>query len=140
MTILVVDDEISFRLLMKSFLSDEGYDVVLAEDGQEAFEKLDEIPIDMIISDIYMPVMDGFKLQKAVRGSKKWSHLPILFTSAYDDQLTLDVVSNPRTDAFVRKGRPINEVLEWIVYLTTPEEDRPAKLPGSRLGSRSAGL
>jgi len=140
MTILVVDDEVSYRLLMKSLLVTEGFDVVLAEDGEEAFSKLDEMQIDLIISDIYMPVMDGFKLHKAVRASEQWKKMPILFVSAYDDQMTLGVVHDPKTEAFLKKGTPFNDIKEWIAYLTSTEADRPSRLPGSRLGSRSAGV
>ena len=125
---------------MKSLLSDEGHEVVLAEDGEEALEKLDEIPVDLVISDIYMPVMDGFKFHRAVRSSEKWATKPILFVSAYDDQHSLDVVQNPKIEAFVKKGRPSSEIKEWIDYLTSPEEERKEKYPGSRLGRRNKGF
>jgi CheY-like chemotaxis protein len=140
MTILVVDDELGFRLVMKSLLSDDGHEVLLAEDGEEALEKLDEIPIDLVISDIYMPVMDGFKFHKALRSSEKWANMPVLFVSAYDDQHTRDVIQNPRLDAFVKKGRPSSEIKEWIAYLTAPEEERKEKYPGSRFGNRPKGF
>lgn len=140
MTILVVDDEVSYRLLMKSLLVDDGHNVLLAEDGEEALEKLDEVPIDLIISDIYMPVMDGFKLHRAIRSSPKWEKMPILFVSAYDDQHSLDVIQNPKIEAFLKKGRPISEIKEWLAYLTAPDEERQSKLPGSRFGKRSGGL
>lgn len=136
MTILVVDDELGFRLLMKAMLSDDGHEVVLAEDGAEAFEKLGDFLFDLVISDIYMPIMDGFKFHKAVRSSEKWANMPILFISAYDDQHTLDVIQNPKIEGFVKKGRPTSEIMEWIGYLTSAEEDRNEKYPGSRLGRR----
>lgn len=132
MTILVVDDEVSYRILMKSLLIQDNHDVLLAQDGEEALGKLDEHPIDLVISDIYMPVMDGFKFHKAVRSSERHAKIPILFVSAYDDQLTLDAVRNPKIDAFLKKGRPYNEVREWIQYLTAPEDQRSSRLPGSR--------
>ena len=136
MNILVVDDEVSFRLLMKSILTSEGHEVHLAEDGEEAVEKVDEIPLDLIISDIYMPVMDGFKLHKAIRSSPKWQRLPMLFVSAYDDQHSLDVIQDPKIDAFVKKGRPFNEIKDWISYLTAPDDEKPSRIPGSPLGKR----
>ncbi len=124
MTILVVDDEVSYRLLMKSLLVDEGYEVLLAEDGEEALEKLEETPIDLIISDIYMPVMDGFKLHRAIRGIPKWEKMPILFVSAYDDQHSMDVIQNPKIEAFLKKGRPFSEIKEWMEYLMAPADER----------------
>ncbi len=136
MTILVVDDEVSYRLLMKGLLTDEGHEVLLAEDGAEAMEKLNELPIDLVLSDIYMPVMDGFKLHGAIRGHQKFGKMPILFVSAYDDQHSVGVIQDPKIDAFIKKGRPFSEIKEWIGYLTAPEEERASRWPGSRQTKR----
>ena len=149
MTILVVDDEPEYRLIMRSVLTGEGYDVVVAEHGEEALQKLKEVSIGLVISDIYMPVMDGIKLNRAVRAMPGFESLPFLFVSAFDDQHTLDAIRDPRHEGFLRKARPVEELLEWITYLTTPEPDRPKTPPGpkkvkplgpSRGGSRSSGL
>jgi CheY-like chemotaxis protein len=129
MTILVVDDEPEYRLIMRSVLMAEGYDVVLAENGEEALEKLKETTIDLVISDIYMPVMDGIRFHRTVRATPELETLPFLFVSAYDDQHTLDAVKDPRYEGFLRKARPVEEMIEWIVYLTTPEEKRPKSPP-----------
>ncbi len=148
MTILVVDDEPEYRLILRSVLTGEGYDVAVAENGEEALRKLEEMTIDMVISDIYMPVMDGIKFNRAARTLPKYANVPFLFVSAFDDQHTLEAVRDPRHDGFLRKARPVEEMLEWIKYLTTPEADRPKVPPGGRLtkagdtarGSRPSGL
>ena len=130
MTILVVDDEPEYRSIMRSVLMSEGYDVVLAEHGEEALEKLKETTIDIVISDIYMPVMDGIRFHRTVRAEPELATLPFLFVSAFDDQHTLDAVKDPRYEGFLRKARPVEELIEWIVYLSTPEEKRPKSPPG----------
>lgn len=135
MTILVVDDEPEYRLIMRSVLMSEGWEVLLAEHGEEAMKKLHETKIDMIISDIYMPVMDGIKFHRLVRSDPQFSTIPFLFVSAYDDQHTLDAVKDPRFEGFLRKARPVEELIEWITYLTTPEDRRP-KLPPGGMKSR----
>jgi CheY-like chemotaxis protein len=148
MTILVVDDEPEYRLIMRSVLTGEGYDVAVAENGEEALRKLQEMPIDIVISDIYMPVMDGIKFNRAARALPQYEKVPFLFVSAFDDQHTLEAVRDPRYDGFLRKARPVEEMMEWITYLTTPEPDRPKVPPGGRKlkpgdsarGSRSSGL
>jgi CheY-like chemotaxis protein len=56
--------------------------------------------MDLIISDIYMPVMDGFKLRNAVREMPGWVTLPFLFLSGYDDQYTLEAVKDPKIEGF----------------------------------------
>jgi CheY-like chemotaxis protein len=134
MTILVVDDEPEYRLIMRSVLMSEGWDVLLAEHGQEGMEKLHDSKVDLVISDIYMPVMDGIKFHREVRATPEFEKTPFLFVSAYDDQHTLDAVKDPRYEGFLRKARPVEELIEWINYLTTPEESRPKLPPG---GARS---
>jgi two-component system chemotaxis response regulator CheY len=134
MTILVVDDEPEYRLMLRSVLVNEGFTVVLAENGEDGYRKLKETAVDMIISDIYMPVKDGIKFRKAVRDDPAFATLPFLFVSAYDDQHTLEVVKNAKYEGFLRKARPVSELKEWIQYLTTPESQRSPLPPG---GARS---
>jgi CheY-like chemotaxis protein len=120
MTLLVVDDEPEYRLIMRSVLMSEGWDVLLAENGEEGIAKMKESKVDMVISDIYMPVMDGIRFHREVRGMPEFEKTPFLFVSAYDDQHTLDAVKDPRYEGFLRKARPVEEMIEWINYLTTP--------------------
>ena len=112
---------------------------MLAGNGQEALEKIESVAVDFIISDVYMPVMDGFKFHKAIRSSPRWENTPFLFVSAYDDQYTLDAIKNPKIDGFVKKARPTSELVEWIKYLTLPEETRPKLKPGLRQNPPSPG-
>jgi CheY-like chemotaxis protein len=134
MTILVVDDEPSYRLVLRSVLKDEGHDVILAENGEDGLKKLRDSRCDLVISDIYMPLMDGIRFHREVRALPEFATLPFLFVSAFDDQHTLDAVKDPRYEGFLRKARPVNEMKEWIAFLTTPVEKRSALPPG---GTRS---
>lgn len=129
--VLIVDDELEYRLLLRSLLTSEGFEVVMAANGEEALEKLKDQPVDFIVSDIYMPVMDGIKLHRAVRALAEYATVPFLFVSAYDDCHTTDTVRDPRYDGFLKKARPVGELLDWVEYLLTPEKDRmPSSLPG----------
>jgi len=130
MTILVVDDEPEYRLIMRSVLMSEGYDVLLGENGEEGLSKMRESKVDLVISDIYMPIMDGIKFHREVRSNPDFEKTPFLFVSAYDDQHTLEAVKDPRYEGFLRKARPVEELIEWITYLTTPEDKRPKLPPG----------
>ncbi len=134
MTILVVDDEPEYRLVLKNVLLTEGFQVVLAENGEDAYQKLTQNTVDLVISDIYMPVMDGIRFHRMVRDNSQYKELPFLFVSAFDDQHTLDAVKDPRFEGFLRKARPVSEMKEWIHYLMTPEDKRPKLPPG---GARS---
>jgi CheY-like chemotaxis protein len=130
MNVLVVDDEREYRTLVGNYLEDQGWTVFLAADGQEGMDNLYREKIDIIVSDIYMPVMDGLKFYRNVRTNPKFAEIPFLFVSAYDDPSTIQAVKNPKLDGFSRKGRPVNDLKAWIQYLMTPPEKRPPTPPG----------
>ncbi|MBM3241574.1 response regulator [Candidatus Poribacteria bacterium] len=82
-TILVVDDEESIRRLYQLELMDEGYKVILAADGQEGLQKVEQENPDLVILDIRMPEVDGIEfLDRFTQTGKK---LPIIINSAYTD-------------------------------------------------------
>lgn len=76
--VLTVDDSASIRALLKSALTSRGFAVEQAEDGQEAFEWLATNEVDVIITDINMPRLDGFGLIEKLRGSARHADRPIL--------------------------------------------------------------
>ncbi len=82
-SILVVDDEEHIRLLYKEEFEEEGYNVVLACNGEDALAKLGESTPDLITLDIKMPGMDGITLARKIKDMK--SDVPIIFISAYED-------------------------------------------------------
>lgn len=85
--ILVVDDSITTRTLEKSILEAHGYRVTLCVDGREALETLHTQTVDLIVSDVEMPRMDGFTLVQAVKSDPVLSEIPvILVTSRASDE------------------------------------------------------
>ncbi len=131
MNILVVDDEPSYRMLVDHFLREQGWSVFTAPDGEEGLNQLRKEKIDFIISDVYMPVMDGIKFHKAVLASREFAKIPFLFVSAYDDDHTLEAVRASKSAGFMKKSKPVEEFKEWIIYLTTPIEQRSGLPPGT---------
>ncbi len=82
MKFLVVDDSPTMRRIVINALASFGYDsVVEAEDGQDAFSKLQANPVEFIITDWNMPNMNGLEFTKAVRADAKFSKLPILMVT-----------------------------------------------------------
>ena len=122
--ILLVDDEPAYLMLTRHTLEEQGYQVTTAENGEEALEKLGSAAFDIVISDVYMPIMDGLRFHRAVRSDPDREKLPFLFVSAYDDTYTLSAVSFSKYDAFLKKGRPAAEMNDWIHFLLTPPEKR----------------
>lgn len=77
--ILVVDDSESIREVVSFTLENEGYDVKVGNDGTDALKYLDGSPIDLVITDLHMPEMDGISLIKEIRAKDEYKHIPILF-------------------------------------------------------------
>jgi two-component system chemotaxis response regulator CheY len=88
MKILVVDDDKTTRKLLSLFLKAKGYDVATAENGLDAMEKLGTESINLVITDMNMPYMDGIELTKNLRNDENWKNLPIVMvtTEADDDE------------------------------------------------------
>ena len=77
--ILIVDDSESIREVVSFTLENEGFEVLVANDGTDALKFLDGREIDMIITDLHMPEMDGITLIKHVRETEAYQRIPILF-------------------------------------------------------------
>ncbi|MEJ2627228.1 MAG: diguanylate cyclase, partial [bacterium] len=80
--ILVVDDETNNRLLLKTYLSSEGYDIEMASTGVEAIKKVNQFSPSIIILDIVLPDTDGFTICKKLKSSKNTSFIPIILVTA----------------------------------------------------------
>jgi len=80
--ILVVDDEVKACKLLKRFLEAKGHEAVTAGNGVEALEKLKTIFVDLIITDILMPGMDGFQLCRECKTNDKLRPIPFIFYTA----------------------------------------------------------
>lgn len=102
--VLVVDDSITTRTLEQSVLEAAGYRVTVAVDGQDAWEKMLNEPVDLIVSDVEMPRMTGFDLCRRVRGSKRFAEVPVVLVTgmetAEDRALGLEVGA----DAYILKS------------------------------------
>jgi len=78
-TILFVDDSVSIRMLVKMILEEAGYQIIMSEDGKDALSLLDGRTIDLVITDLHMPRMNGLELIKEIRKHQNYRFVPILF-------------------------------------------------------------
>ena len=103
-SILVVEDSITTRTLLKNILQSSGYTVVTAVDGMDAWGKLKSSPFDGVVSDLNMPRMDGFELTAKIRKDSQLKNLPVVLVSSLssleDKERGIDVGAN----AFIVKG------------------------------------
>ena len=77
-TVLLVEDTPFFLKVIKNYLESEGYEVITAENGRDAYELLNQIPVDLVVSDIEMPVMTGIELVRAIRDNDVLRDLPVV--------------------------------------------------------------
>ena len=80
--ILIVDDEPDIREMLRYVFEDEGYDVELAEDGQQALEALERLKPCMMILDLRMPVLDGVAVLERMRTHSEWKHIPVIVSTS----------------------------------------------------------
>ncbi len=102
--ILVVDDALTIRELQRSILERAGFEVRLAVDGLDALTKLAEEPSDLILTDIEMPLMDGFALTEAVRAAPGLTNIPILILSSRSSEADRQRGLEAGADGFILKS------------------------------------
>lgn len=107
--LLVVEDDGELRQLFSTVLRKEGYQVLEAEDGVEALDVLDHEYIDLIISDIMMPRLDGYALSKALREADYT--LPILMITAKDSFSDMQEGYRAGIDDYMVKPINVNEMI-----------------------------
>jgi len=85
-TILIVDDDDLSRDTLEALLSNQGYNLALADNGQEALEKAATLVPDLILLDVMMPDMDGFEVCRRLRADSVLGEIPIILVTALDDR------------------------------------------------------
>lgn len=81
-TILVVEDELSIATLLRDMLEDEGYAVMLAQNGRAALDMLAASPPDLVVSDVMMPLLDGLQLCRMLAEHANHANIPLILMSA----------------------------------------------------------
>ena len=82
-TILIIENEVSNRLLIERVLSTRGYRCISASNGLEALHILDKEYVDLILTDLSMPVLDGYRTTQLIRERPTMANVPIVAVTAY---------------------------------------------------------
>ena len=119
-TLMVVEDDKNQRILYEQELTEEGYDVVLAESGAEALEKLRKLTPEVVILDISMPGMDGIETLGKILGSER--NIPVILNTAYSSYK--DNFMTWSADAYVVKSSDLTELKAKIreILSRAPDE------------------
>jgi two-component system alkaline phosphatase synthesis response regulator PhoP len=111
--VLVIDDEKNTVKFLSVLLSENGYEPIVAYDGQEGMQKIEENDIDLIILDVMMPKKTGFVLFKQLKNNDAYKDIPILMLTAVAASLTeLDA---QKEDTFERPYDSLRESLRQAI-------------------------
>ena len=101
-TLLIAEDDLEVREYLRSLLAPE-YNVIAVQNGEEAMEWLGMNPPDLIVSDVVMPLKNGYELCQAVKTNTDWGHIPVILLTAKNDTDSSIKGLNCGADAYVNK-------------------------------------
>lgn len=110
-TVLVCDDELMNRKVASKILKKEGFDVIEAENGKEAIDILEKARVELILMDLMMPVMDGYKATKIIKSDKNTSHIPLIIISALSDREAITKGLKLGANEYISKPFDITEFI-----------------------------
>jgi two-component system chemotaxis sensor kinase CheA len=102
--LLIAEDSITARTLLKNILEGAGYEVVASVDGMDALTRLKTEPLDLLVSDVDMPRMNGFELTAKIRADKKLGELPVVLVTALGSQKDREYGIEVGANAYVVKS------------------------------------
>ena len=120
-SILIVDDSKSILNLVSNNLQNSGFNALTAGNGEEALQLLASNDVDIILSDIMMPILDGFTLCAKVKQTKKWASIPFIMMSSHSERGFIKRSIQYGADSFIVKPFNIHEVVERIERLLSDE-------------------
>jgi two-component system chemotaxis sensor kinase CheA len=102
--VLVVEDSLTTRTLEKTILEAAGYETVAVTDGLAALDVLRREPIDIVVSDVEMPRLDGFGLTSEIRRDEKLHHLPVVLVTSLEAAEHRERGVQVGADAYITKS------------------------------------
>ncbi|MBN2058652.1 MAG: response regulator [Candidatus Saganbacteria bacterium] len=112
--ILIVDDEPDVASLLTLLLKSQGYEVVSAGDGQEALEKARTGHPDLLLLDIMLPKLDGYKVARMLKFDENFRHIPIIMLTAKIQEKDKNMGMEMGADAYISKPFNTPALLELI--------------------------
>lgn len=112
--ILLIDDDVNINETVSEFLTFKKYEVIAVSNGQEALEVLKDWTPNLILCDVFMPVMDGFKFHQVISENKLWSSIPFFFLTANDQDEIRKNSLQLGADEFISKPFVLNDLANSI--------------------------
>ncbi len=119
--ILIVDDEPNIILMVGTRLKANGYEVISAEDGQAGLEKAQKESPDLIILDVMLPKMEGYKVCGFLKRDYRYAKIPVLMFTAKAQPEDMDLAKQMGADAYLVKPFKPEELLAKVAELLPKE-------------------
>ena len=113
-TILVIDDDETMRQALKRIFESEGFKVLLASDGTQLSNVLDESQLELIVLDIGLPWLNGFELCKLLRENEELKKITLVFISARSSELDIRRGFELGADDYIKKPFDVNEIKNTV--------------------------
>ena len=128
MTILIVDDSGTMRIMFKQMLQKAGFkNFVVAINGEDAIEKLKDATVDVVVSDWNMPKMDGLELLKWLREQDKYKSLPFIMATAQGDKTQQAIVKDAGGNNHIAKPFDAGQIRKKIEEVFGVDDDEEEK-------------
>ena len=118
--ILVAEDDPVTRRFVVSLLTERGYDVLVAEDGEHAIATALSAQPDLIVSDLVMPYRDGYEVLRAIRGDERLTKIPVLILSMRDHEEDIVRGFEQGADEYIVKPFNAREFVSRVRKLLEP--------------------
>ncbi|MFA4967486.1 MAG: response regulator [Candidatus Margulisiibacteriota bacterium] len=120
--ILIVDDEEDIVAALSIRLKALGYDIIMAYDGMTALSKAREEKPDLILLDIMLPKLDGYKVCRILKFDEKFRHIPIIMVTAKGAESNIKMGAEVGADAYITKPFSPDELMKKINELLKKEK------------------
>lgn len=122
--IAVIDDEKKIRDMIKSYLNNEGFDTVEAEDGISAVQLIEDHPVNLVLLDVMMPKMDGFQALREIRRVHR--KIPVIMLTAKSDEIDKLLGLEMGADDYITKPFSMRELtarMRAVLRRSSPEDE-----------------
>ncbi len=114
MRILAVEDEVEYLEMLKEVMHSLGHRFMIAEDGEQALDQLENERIDVIISDVSMPNMDGLEFHRRVRALREYANTPFIFLTGVANLQSVKKACKSDCDLLLQKPFPVDKLVEMF--------------------------
>ncbi len=107
--------------MIVTILESDGYEVIRAEDGKEALEKARNEEVDLIVLDVMLPKLDGYRVCRLLKFDKNYKHIPIIMLTAKAEEESKETGIKTGADLYLTKPIQPDELLEAVQRMLSKE-------------------